>query len=240
MKFYRSLPEIKAMTFDLDDTIYDNRPIIVRVEAQMRQWLTTEHPISASQPISWWAKVKRQVASDNPEFKHDVTKWRYAQIETGLRRLGYSDSQAKQAAERAISKVLELRSDFTVPQTALDTMQALSKRYPLVAITNGNVDPSRIGLVPYFQLVLKAGPDGRAKPYPDMFEKALVHFAELGIEAKHILHVGDHLKTDVHGAKLSGLQACWFNDQGAALTTHKHARVLPDVEIQQLGDLLKL
>lgn len=33
MHFYRQLPVIEAMTFDLDDTLYDNRPVIRRVEA---------------------------------------------------------------------------------------------------------------------------------------------------------------------------------------------------------------
>ena len=35
MHFYRQLPVIEAMTFDLDDTLYDNRPVIRRVEAQV-------------------------------------------------------------------------------------------------------------------------------------------------------------------------------------------------------------
>ena len=32
MRFYRPLGRISALTFDLDDTLYDNRPVILRTE----------------------------------------------------------------------------------------------------------------------------------------------------------------------------------------------------------------
>ena len=116
-------------------------------------------------------------------------------------------------------------------------MAQLSQRIPLVAITNGNVDPHKIGLGHYFQLILKAGPDGRVKPYPDMFDKAQRH---LGFDAINILHVGDHLKSDVYGAKQNGFQACWLNNTGSNLDLSLNASVLPDVEVDQLSDVLQL
>ena len=50
MKFYRQLGSIKAMTFDLDDTLYDNRPIIRHVEEQMVAWLFSHHPVAQQSP----------------------------------------------------------------------------------------------------------------------------------------------------------------------------------------------
>ncbi|USD41025.1 5-amino-6-(5-phospho-D-ribitylamino)uracil phosphatase YigB [Vibrio sp. SCSIO 43135] len=237
MHFYRRLSPIKAMSFDLDDTLYDNRPIIRRVERQMAEWLHQKHPVSATQPLSWWQTLKREVALKDPMLTHDVTLWRHTQIQQGLSALGYTPLQAKQAADEAIIKVLELRSQFDVPQESHRVMGLLAQKLPLVAITNGNVDVNRIGLAPYFQLVLKAGPDGKAKPFPDMFDQARDY---LQLPAHNILHVGDHLKSDVYGAKVNGFQACWFNDQGDSLTQHRHARSLPDVEIHQLDELLDL
>jgi putative hydrolase of the HAD superfamily len=70
-----------------------------------------------------------------------------------------------------------------------------------------------------------------------MFEKVQQH---LGCDAENILHVGDHLKTDVYGAKQNGFQACWFNDTGSNLYRSPKASVLPDVEIDQLSDLMRL
>lgn len=237
MRIYRGLQPVKAMTFDLDDTLYDNWPVIMKVEKDMAQWLFQEHPVSASLSLDEWQSVKQRVALETPELKHDVTLWRETQIKTGLLQLGYSQQQAEQAARDGIEHALWLRNQVDVPQETHRVMRELAERIPLVAITNGNVDPHKIGLGQYFQLILKAGPDGRAKPYPDMFEKAQQH---LGFDASNILHVGDHLRTDVYGAKKNGFQACWFNDTGSNLYLSSKASVLPDVEIEQLSDLMRL
>ena len=34
MRFYRPLGQISALTFDLDDTLYDNREVILRTEQE--------------------------------------------------------------------------------------------------------------------------------------------------------------------------------------------------------------
>lgn len=235
MQFYRHLGPIKAMTFDLDDTLYDNRPIIRQVEAHMVAWLHKYHPISAIKPLSWWYHIKREVAQEDTWLPNDVTLWRYKQIERGLTLLGYEPKQAEQAANDAINQVLHLRSNFSVPQPAHDVLQKLSERLPLVAITNGNVDVAKIGLEPYFSAVLKAGPDGYAKPHSELFDKAAQH---LNVPKESILHVGDHLVTDVLGAKNSGFSACWFNDEDKDIFSQVKAKVLPDVEVQCLKELL--
>jgi len=237
MRFYRQLGRIEAMTFDLDDTLYDNRPIIRRVEAQATEWLHTHHPISASKSNSWWQEIKYQVAEKDSWLRNDVTLWRLKSIEYGLIQLGYNVQQAHQAATDLVDLVLELRSDFKVPDSSLQVLDKLSKTMPLVAITNGNVDIHKIGLSRYFSKVLKAGADGRAKPHQEMYHKA-VQFLEL--PAKSILHVGDHLITDVHGAKRSGLSACWFNDQNKIIRNEPKTRTLPDVEVNLLHELILL
>ena len=237
MQFYRQLNTIQAMTFDLDDTLYDNRPVIRRLERDIAAWLHSEHSVTATRSYSWWQQLKIELATQHPELKHDVTKWRFEQICQGLIQLGYTEQKANDVAEQAIERVLRMRSDFSVPEQTHLVMAKLAKQLPLVGITNGNVDPDKIGLSEYFQVVLKAGPDGRAKPEADLFLKAQQH---LNIAPQHILHVGDHLRTDVLGAKNHGFMACWFNDQGLMLHSAPKARVLPDVEIAQLDELLAL
>lgn len=237
MKFYRPLSSVKAMTFDLDDTLYDNRPVIRHVEAEMAKWLHHHHPVSASQPLSWWHGIKLRLAQEDTWLTNDVTLWRFKQIECGLTELGYTPEQATQAANEAIEQVHRLRSDFSVPQESHQVLAALADKVPLVAITNGNVDVDRIGLSDYFSLVLKAGPDGYAKPHQEMFDKAQQF---LSVPAQNILHVGDHVNSDVAGAVRAGFKACWFNDQQLDIYSCGKSRVLPDVEVNRLRDLLLL
>ncbi len=237
MKFYRHLSPIQAMTFDLDDTLYDNRPVIRHVEEQVTLWLFNHHPVTATQPLSWWKGIKQQLAKDDPWLPNDVSLWRFEQIRHGLLRLGYNEQDAQKAAEGAMQEVHRLRNLVDVPEDTHRVLTKLADKIPLVAITNGNVNPHKIGLAQYFQLILQAGPDGHAKPHPDMFSAAQKF---LGVPANAILHVGDHPIKDVMGAKINGFQACWFNDSGHTLRATKKARMLPDVEITHIEQLIRL
>ncbi len=44
MRFYRPLRPLRALTFDLDDTLYDNRPVIARTERESLLFLQNYHP----------------------------------------------------------------------------------------------------------------------------------------------------------------------------------------------------
>lgn len=237
MKFYRQLKPIKAMSFDLDDTLYDNRPVITRLTREATAWFHQHHPISSTRDDAWWLQLKLRLAEQDNWLYSDLTLWRHHTTQVGLTQLGYSSQQAKQAADELLEVVFSLRSDFVVPDETHHVMNQLAEKYPLVAITNGNVDVERIGLSGYFTLILKGGRDGHAKPHPDMFVKAQQF---LGVDSHSILHIGDHLKTDVAGAKHNGFQACWFNDQIPSLRQARHGSVLPDIEIHKLRSLLLL
>lgn len=233
MQFYRSLQSIKAITFDLDDTLYDNVPVIERMESLLTHWLHQQYPLTMTVTPEWWQQQKKQIVQKNPELSHDVTLWRRHYMQQGLRELGYSQVEAELAAQQTVAESLRLRSDFSVPSASHHVLKQLAQRVPLIAITNGNVDVERIGLAPYFQHVLQAGKNGRSKPYPDLFEQAQTL---LNLPASNILHVGDHPISDVLGALNSGFMACWFHDKDK----QHQMRLLPHIEIQHLESLLLL
>lgn len=58
MKHYRPLQPIAAMTFDLDDTLYDNRPVIERLEREVLAWLAAQHPATQVMSHSRLVSVK--------------------------------------------------------------------------------------------------------------------------------------------------------------------------------------
>ncbi|HCH00933.1 MAG TPA: 5-amino-6-(5-phospho-D-ribitylamino)uracil phosphatase YigB [Vibrio sp.] len=235
LRFYRNIPTIKAMTFDLDDTLYDNHPVIVGLEQKTADWMHQHHPISQNMSHQEWRLLKFKLAEQTPFLESDVSEWRFQQIRQGLIHLGYDDPKASQAAKSAMDQVVIWRHQIEVPPMTHHVMAQLKQQMPLIAITNGNVNPDKIGLGEYFDLVLNAGPDGWAKPHSQMFETALAH---LGLPAEHVLHVGDNLISDVAGAKYVGMQACWINDYHKSLKHEDYGRVLPDVEITALEDLL--
>lgn len=237
MRFYRTLLPIAAISFDLDDTLYDNQPVIEKLQRQVTAWLHHYYPRSTQKEAAWWEVIKQQVAIQKPELKQDVTQWRFVQIQQGLMALGYSYQQAQLAASGAIMEMQRWRSAFEVPADNKATLVYLAQHYPLVAITNGNVDVHNIGLGSCFSAVFQAGIDGAAKPDPDLFKRAQ-HYLKL--EPHQILHVGDHLVSDVLGAKYSGFQTCWLNTQQCTLRHCVSACLLPDLEINHLPSLRQL
>ncbi|CCK04813.1 2-haloalkanoic acid dehalogenase [Cronobacter sakazakii 701] len=150
---------------------------------------------------------------------------------------GLSAHEASEGANEAMLNFARWRSRIEVPEENLEALQQLAKKWPLVAITNGNAEPEQFGLGGLFQFVLRAGPHGRAKPYSDMYHLAA---QKLGVAPEAILHVGDDLTTDVAGAIRSGVQACWINLLDGDLMQIDDSRLLPHLEISRLASLTSL
>ena len=234
MRFFRHLQDIKAISFDLDDTLYDNRPVIENAEKWMVDYLRDQYLAGAMYDRAWWNHLKAELQYDDPSLKHDVSLCRQKMIATGLQRGGMPETQAMQEAETIFAQFLAVRSQVDVPSDTHRVLAELKKHYPLVVITNGNVLLENIGLTGYFTHVLKAGEGKKMKPAADMFS-AMSDL--LGIAPHQILHIGDDVTTDVFGAIRNGYQAGWINAQGQDWRT---LRSLPHFMFQDLGDLLSL
>jgi len=238
MHFYRQLRPVAAMTFDLDDTLYDNREVIIRTMAESHAALQALHPALKDYSAEQYQQVRDRLLLTEPELYHDVTEWRHRAVELVMREeAGLSAAEARRGADEVMAVFARWRSDITVPDETHRTLAALAERMPLVAITNGNAEPHRCGLEQYFRFILRAGPDGRSKPYPDMYQNAA---EQLNLPPAQILHVGDDLTTDVAGSVRYGMQACWINPYGRNLMSASDARLLPTLEISQLASLTAL
>ena len=237
MRFYRPTGLISAPTFDLDDTLYDNRQVIQRTEHESLCFVQQYHPSLNTLESIDLHRIRQSLREAEPEIYHDVTEWRRRAVERAMLDVGLSSDDAAAGAEAAMHNFAKWRSRIDVPQETHDTLAKLAEKWPLVAITNGNAQPELFGLNDYFKFVLRAGPDGRAKPFNDMYHLAA---ERLDIPLGEILHVGDDLTTDVAGAIRCGMQACWIKPEGADLLTAVDSRLLPHLEISRLASLTTL
>ncbi len=238
MRLYKNLSPIQALSFDLDDTLYPNSSVIAAAELAMQQRLAQLKPdLPHNDPQYWWQQRKLLAAQD-AEIRHDVSRWRLLAVEQGLVAQGLSSCEASEVAELALGAFLQERTNISISAEVKQLLATLANRFPLVAITNGNADIQRMGIAPYFQFALRAGPDGRMKPYPDLFRHAA---ARLGIQTRQILHIGDHVRSDVLGALNAGCQAAWLNPANSPQPQEaKPPLVLPHVELSDLAQLLLL
>ncbi|WP_192456462.1 5-amino-6-(5-phospho-D-ribitylamino)uracil phosphatase YigB [Musicola keenii] len=237
MHFYRPLGPIGAMTFDLDDTLYDNHDVILRTERETLRFLQDYHPALALLTVDNLARLRQELRQQEPEIYHDVTYWRWRSVQLAMHRAGLTPSESHRGADAVMAEFAHWRSRIEVPQETHDTLTALAQRWPLVAITNGNADPHACGLGDYFRFILRAGPDGRSKPWGDMYHRAA---EKLNLPLHSLLHVGDDLTTDVAGAVRNGMQSCWINLRDGNLMHIPDARLLPHVEIFRLASLTAL
>ncbi|MEI2267646.1 5-amino-6-(5-phospho-D-ribitylamino)uracil phosphatase YigB [Erwinia sp. CGal63] len=237
MHFYRSLRPVAAMTFDLDDTLYDNRPVISRTAKETHAFLQAYHPALAGFTPLQYQQLRDSLLEQEPEIYHDVSEWRRRAVELAMRNIGLSAQEAEKGSREVMAHFAHWRSQIEVPEETHSTLAALAAKIPLVAITNGNAEPHLFGLDKYFKFILRAGPHGRAKPYHDMYHLAA---KKLNLPRENILHVGDDLTTDVAGAVRCGMQACWINLRDDNLMRAGDSRLLPTLEISQLASLTAL
>lgn len=229
---------MKAISFDLDDTLYDNYPVIYRTVIESHAALQKYHPALYNFTLEHYEMLRHELLQCEPNIYHDVSQWRYRAFELALIKVGLSIKEAAHGAHEVMKIFHSWRNLVHIPEETHNTLTTLGKYVPLVAISNGNADPYKLGINQYFKFTLRAGPDGRAKPCKDMYYLAA---ERLGIQPLHILHVGDDLMTDVVGSLNAGMQACWLNFRAVNnLIQDKKARLLPHVEISQLASLTSL
>lgn len=232
MKIYRQIPKIAAISFDLDDTLYDNVPIINRAEAELIHWLSQQFPQQAEAAQShFWRQCKHQVIKQNSTLANDVTQCRKAALDFGFASLGVQDDTERAAlVESGMQTFMHWRNQILV-STQVETLLAdLSKQLPLVVITNGNADISQLPIAQYFTAIYAANTQHPMKPSPAMYYTAS---KQLGITPEELLHIGDSTSSDILGARNANSPSVWFNPTEQALD----ARILPDVEINDLEEL---
>jgi HAD hydrolase, family IA, variant 1 len=235
MKFHRTLLPFKVMSFDLDDTLYDNSEVIRLAELNCVDFLRNSSHINQLD-LDYWHSWKHQIEGNDPILCEDVTAWRMATIQAMLQFHGKNTIEIEEICRDAMDYFLHWRHKIDVPQQSLEVLNVLQSKYKLAALTNGNVVPERIGFS-QFALTLWGGKNGRAKPHCDLFHQTAKYFR---VEPHEILHIGDNLTTDVQGAIQAGCQAVWLNLSEKTFAQFEEARVLPTVEISELSDLLKL
>lgn len=234
MKYYRPLSPFKAISFDLDDTLYDNHPIIESAELAFIDYLNKNFSELAELTRKQWLLYKNLEIKQFPELTHDVSRARQQTLSRVMTIYGIPQFKALEYAKQAFAHFIKLRSAFTVPKESIQLLEKIRQSYPVIAITNGNVDEFQIQLDDKFEFILKAGGGFKSKPQGDLFIEAA---RRLNINVSDILHVGDHLISDVYGAQNNGAQAVWFNPNRQSLSG---ARLLPAVEISRLDHLYKL
>ncbi|GAB1596681.1 HAD family hydrolase [Lysobacter claricitrinus] len=196
---------IRAITLDLDDTLWPIAPAIDRAEAALDAWLAAHAPqVFARWPLDVRQRLRLQIDAERPHMAHDMTAQRQWMLERMFVEAGEDAARAHDAFEAYFAARCEVEH---YPDT-VDALERLAAHVPLASVSNGNACLARIGLMPLFRFQLGAREHGAAKPDAGIF---LAACERLGVEPQHVLHVGDDVELDVVGAARAGLRTCWID-----------------------------
>jgi FMN hydrolase / 5-amino-6-(5-phospho-D-ribitylamino)uracil phosphatase len=225
--------KIKAISFDLDDTLWPIWPTIDRAEKALHDWLADHAPMAAalfSSPAAL-REIRDHMAHSRPELKHDLSALRRESIRLALYRAGENPLMA----DAAFEVFFAARQRVTLFDDAQPALEFLAARFPLVSLSNGNADLAKIGIAPLFSAAITAREFGVGKPDPRIFHAAA---GAVDLTPEHVLHVGDDATLDALGALNAGMQAAWVN-RSDALWPHEMEPHLTLATLDELCDVFR-
>jgi HAD superfamily hydrolase (TIGR01509 family) len=200
---------VRAITFDLDFTLWDLEGVLHRAETLQYRYLAARYPeVARRYTAAGLQALRLRLYKERSDLRHDVTELRKAALRRVAAECGYDETMVAQAFQVFIDARHEVRLyDDVEPLLA-----RLRGRYVIGVITNGNADVRRFGIGEHFDFVLSPMEIGAAKPDRVIFEAAC-HRA--GVEPAEAVHVGDDPEADVVGAARYGMLPVWLNRTGA-------------------------
>ena len=204
--------EIQMITFDLDDTLWDNKPTITNAEIKTRKWI--EEKVGA---IEWgdlndFLQLREALIRKDKSIAWDISKLRIEIFKEKIKGLVSNDEITK-LAEEAFSYFLKKRHEIELFPGVEDALKALSENYMLGVLTNGNADIYKLSIGKYFEFSISSLEAQNSKPNKPHFELAKSHLPNL--KYSEMLHIGDHQINDIFGAHALGMEVLWFNNTKA-------------------------
>jgi len=208
---------VRAVLFDLDDTLFDHRGCA-------RDALAAIHQVHQGLRAMPFDELERTHAGFLEDLHRDVMLGRVpidvARVERFRRLLD--------AAGIAPSMPLAAELASTYRETYLTRRRAVAGAAPLLAavrqrakvgiVSNNLLDEQQeklsiCGLDRLVDVLVVSEEAGVSKPDPAIFQMAL---DRLGVGATDTVMVGDSWAADVIGARAAGIRAIWFNPAGEA------------------------
>lgn len=205
----RFMKKYRLLLIDADDTLFDFHADARR--AILKMWKALSLPPVDSLYETYeqynsklWSKLEAgEIGID------DIRSTRFYELAADLQ-LSLAPKQMSSVYEDYLSQ------EATVYEGVRETLQYLKKKYTLVLASNGiaAIQRGRLAvssLQEFFSHSILSEEIGVSKPDPSFFRLGLKGFDD--IEKASMLMIGDSLRSDIRGAALYGIDACWVNSK---------------------------
>ena len=210
---------IRVIAFDLDDTLWAVRPIIINAEKRLNDWLKQEVP-QLNYNVSSMRELRHELLEEEPDLGNRITEFRRRLIERAMLLSQIDVNEATDLSHQAMDVFLIARNQVEFFDGAIETISILANQFILGALTNGNADIRRLGLDSYFSFAFSAEEVGAPKPADNLFRRALAHTRT---EPQQMIYVGDNPVLDIDAANRVGLHTIWVRHPGQENTGETNA-----------------
>ncbi|MFC2076050.1 HAD family hydrolase [candidate division KSB1 bacterium] len=231
-------PEIKAVYFDLGDTIIsldrwwgEVCTAFGRVIRDHFDLPVSEKTLADRYQKAHTRTMLRLIKSD---IEYQEAGIRMSALKTTLKSTGlrFDQRDIEGIFETVLSAVAA--ADILFPG-AVDVLRVVGRRFDIALLSNGygpwtDQFLARQGLEDVFKAVVVSSDVGCEKPDPGIFNLAL---EQLGRRPAETLMVGDYYDTDIRGAQAVGMRTAWINPTGE----NPPDGPPPDITVQRITDI---
>jgi FMN hydrolase / 5-amino-6-(5-phospho-D-ribitylamino)uracil phosphatase len=218
---------IKAVLFDLDDTLWPIVPVIAHAEEILYDWLALHAPNVVQRfTVDSLRERRRMLATTAPHYTYDLNALRKAALMEAF--IECNEDIAK--IDTAMAIFSHARNKVTPFDDVMPVLLRLGKTVAVGSVSNGAADLQAIGLAHHFRISVAAHQLGCSKP-----DAAIFHAAcdALGVTPAETAYVGDDPALDVEGAQKAGLHGIWVNRFQRAMPDH----IRPDAVCKDFYEL---
>lgn len=227
------MKKIKLICFDLDDTLWSTKQVMMHAEQKAYQLLADKAPALTEQYdvfALFEARVKKwkNLIAQHKSLTHQISQLRQQSLALVLQDHGHSIDESTTISADVFECFMHWRHQPVYFDDAIATLEILADSFKLAAITNGNACTTRLGLDHLFNLHVSAEQLGIGKPEPEPFLHTLEHF---NIASDEALHIGDNPSDDIVGARQVGLHTLWYNPKNKPWSNND---IRPCLEVDEL------
>ena len=201
--------KISMITFDLDDTLWDNVPTITRAEIDTRKWIENKVGKIEWGDLNDFLDLREKLIKEDESIKWDISKLRKEIFRKKLAHVAPAKRRDK-IVEDAFAVFISRRHEVKLFDGVETALKQLSKNYVLGVLTNGNADIFRFNIGKYFCFSVSSLEAKNSKPNRAHFDKAIEIMKNIKFD--NILHIGDHQVNDILAAYDLGIESLWFNN----------------------------
>ena len=155
--------KIKLITFDLDDTLWDNMPTIRKAEVDTRKWV--EDKVGR---IEWgdfddFLNLREKLIKEDESIAWDISKLRKEIFRKKLIHIE-PESYRNELVDKAFEIFIQKRHEVEFYDGVEESIEQLSQKYSLGILTNGNADIFKFKIGKFFDFSISSLEAKDSKP----------------------------------------------------------------------------